>query len=137
MLIENTRARGFRALLYVLAAAVAPLLFGCSGGDPTSLPVDAPRAIEVLKTTLEAWKKGQAIDRLKSASPPILAQDADWIGGSKLLNYQVEGEGTQNDLSLRVPVKLTLKPPQGAEVKKSVHYVVGTSPTLTVFREFP
>lgn len=135
MLIGNTRARGFRTLLYVLAAA--PLLSGCSGGDPASSPVDGPRALEVLTTTLDAWKKGQPIDRLKSATPPILAQDADWMGGSKLLSYQVDGEGTKNDLSLRVPVKLTLKPPQGSEVKKTVYYAVGTSPTLTVFREFP
>ena len=133
---KTMRGRKLWGPLYILAAAT-PLLSGCSESATTASAVDAPRALEVLKTALDAWKKGQAIDGLKSGSPPIVAQDFDWMGGAKLVGYEVDGEGSKNDVNLRVPVKLTLKPPQGPEIKKSVSYVVGTSPALTVFREFP
>ncbi len=36
--------------------------------------------------------------------------------------------------SLYVPVTLTLRPKQGSEVKKTVSYIVNTSPIVTVFR---
>ena len=87
--------------------------------------------------TLDHWKQGDSIDSLKSGSPSIIAQDFDWMAGSTLVAYEVDGGGKENDVNLRVPVKLTLKSAQGKETTKAVTYVIGTSPALTVFREFP
>ena len=120
------------AALFALATA-SPAFPGCSVAGHV---VDPERARETLKTALESWKKGDTIESLRAASPPIVAQDFDWMAGNRLVGYEVTGDGKDDDANLRIPVKLTLKTAQGKEVKKSVSYVVGTSPALTVFREF-
>ena len=76
-------------------------------------PVDPSRARDALKTALESWKKGDAIDALKSGSPPIVAQDFDWMAGHRLVGYEVTGDGKDDDANLRIPVDLTLRTAQG------------------------
>ncbi len=71
---------------------------------------------------------------MKEGSPSIVAQDLDWLGGAKLVAFQVSGDGKPIEANLYVPVDLTLKMPNGKQVKKKATYVVGTSPYLTVFR---
>lgn len=122
-----------RRLVALLAAAL--LFAGCSGSNRAA-PVDPARAQEALKTALDGWKKGDSPTSLQTGSPSITVQDLDWMAGAKLLAYRVEGEGRAVEANLYVPVELTLRTPKGKEVKKSVHYVVGTSPILTVFRDF-
>ena len=119
-----------------LLATAGPLLSGCSEEQGRAAPVDPSRARDALKTALESWKKGDTIDSLKSGSPPIVAQDFDWMAGHRLVAYEVSGEGKDDDANLRIPVRLTLRTSRGQEVKKRVSYVVGTSPSVTVFREF-
>jgi hypothetical protein len=126
-----------RATAARLAAclAVAASLSGCSS-SPGSRPVDAVKARAALKTALDGWKRGDSPAALKDATPPIVVQDFDWMGGARLVDYRVEGEGKALEANLYVPVKLTLKPPQGKEVTKTVSYVIGTSPHVSVFRDF-
>ena len=132
---ERTMPRTVMATLFTMATAM-PLLAGCSGGGGRSASVNPFRARKTLATALESWKKGEAIDALKSGSPPIVAQDFDWMAGSQLVSYEVTGDGKNDDANLRIPVKLTLLTAQGKEVEKAVSYVVSTSPSLTVFRAF-
>ena len=96
--------------------------------------MDAAVARGAVKTALEGWKKGDPPAALKNASPAITVQDMDWQAGAKLVDYQVDGDGKDFGPNLHVPVKLTLRTPQGKQIKKSVSYVVGTSPYVTVFR---
>jgi hypothetical protein len=109
---------------------------GCSGSQRAAA-VDPERAREALKITLDSWKKGEPPSAVQGGSPSITAQDLDWMAGAKLVDYQVTGDGKAVEANLYVPVKLTLRSPQGREVTKSVSYVVGTSPRVTVFRAFP
>ena len=108
---------------------------GCSW-SPIASPVDAPRARQALVVALDGWKKGDAPSALKNALPAMTVQDLDWLGGSKLLGYQIEGDGKAAGANLHIPAKLTLRTPQGNEIRKDVTYIVGTSPILTVFRDF-
>ena len=121
------------ALIAILAAAVS----GCSPVQQTAAAVDPARARETLRTALESWKKGDAPDALKSASPAIVVQDLDWMAGQRLVNYEVVNDGANDNANLRIPVKLTLRTASGAETNKNVTYVVGTNPALTVFRDLP
>jgi hypothetical protein len=132
---NETMRRRVMLALFSLANA-GSLLSGCSNGNGHAAPVEPLRARQALNTALESWKKGEPIEALKSGSPPIVAQDFDWMAGAKLVSYEVVGAGKDDDANLRIPVKLVLQSPQGKEVKKSVSYVVGTSPALTVFRDF-
>jgi hypothetical protein len=116
-----------------MALAAVAMMLGCSTSQRAA-PVDAERARDTLKIVLEGWKKGDLPSALKDAAPSITVQDMDWLAGARLVDYQLAGDGKKVEANLYVPVKLTLRTPQGKEVKKSVSYVVGTSPILTVFR---
>ncbi len=128
---RNTLAAG---LVAILAAGV--MVPGCSGEGQRAAPVDPPRAREALRAVLDNWKDGGTPASLKSASPPIVVQDFDWEAGARLIEYRVLDDGKDDDANLRIPVELTLRDPRGKDVQKRVSYVVGTSPTITVFREF-
>ena len=104
---------------------------------PRAAPVDPGRAREALKTALDGWKKGETPAALNQYTPPITAQDLDWLAGAKLLDYGVIDDGKSIEANLYIPVALNLKMANGKEAKKKVTYVVGTSPYLTVFRALP
>ena len=68
----------------------------------------------------------------------MVAQDFEWAQGAKLIDYQVVNDGKEEDANLRVQVKLTLSnlgKDKGKPVEKKAWYVVGTSPSVTVFRD--
>jgi hypothetical protein len=121
--------------LFAVCVVAGPII-GCSNEGRRAPAVNAAKAREALQAALESWKKGESVEALKSASPPIVIQDFDWMGGKKLVKYEVAGDGKDDDANLRIPVKLTLRASDGQEIEKLVSYVVGTSPTLTVFRDF-
>jgi hypothetical protein len=67
-------------------------------------------------------------------------QDFDWAGGARLVDYQIIDNGQAYDANLRVRVKLVLDGAASAKktgkaVEKTVWYLVGTSPSVTVFRD--
>ena len=65
----------------------------------------------------------------------MVAQDFEWAAGAKLLDYQILDERSEGR-NLRFQVKLKLGP-QGNKkaAEKKASYVVGTSPSVTVFRD--
>ncbi len=120
----------------LLAAALLCLpTAGCTRGPRRAAPVNAERAREALRETLEAWKKGERPEALRERSPAITAQDMDWESGHRLIGYEVLGGGKELDANLECPVRLTLRDPQGREARKDVQYIVGTDPSITVFRK--
>lgn len=127
--------RNHRTVALWLVAALCAAAPGCGEGLQTADPVDADRARETLRTVLETWKNGDAPESLKERSPSIVVQDMDWIGGTRLLNYEIVDSGRAVDANLLCKVKLTLSGPQNRATSKTVTYIVGTSPVLTVFRE--
>lgn len=111
------------------------LLAGCGSGAYQSAPVNGEKARETLAAALEGWKSGETIEDLKDGSPSIVVQDFDWSNGIKLVDYQVVDEGDEVDANLVAKVKLSLESKEGAKSEKTVTYVVGTAPVLTVFRD--
>ncbi len=129
-----SRRRSSAAVVVVLAALT---LSGC-GASSVAHAVDPPRARDALKTALDTWKGGQTPDSLKSSSTPITVQDLDWAGGAKLVDYQILDDGKALDANLSVRVKLVLDgrdKKTGRANEKTVWYLVGTSPSVTVFRD--
>jgi hypothetical protein len=124
--------RTHRGIAFVLVCLVA--VVGCAKGPPVAAPVEPDKALVALRNALDAWKAGQSIDSLRSATPPIVAQDIDWMKGAKLAEYELLNDGKAEDANLRVPVRLTIRDAQGRAATKTVNYIVGTDRTLTVFR---
>ncbi len=85
------------------------LLFAGGGsGVYQSAPVDGDIASETLLLVMDAWKEGETPDSLQEQTPKIVVQDLDWIGGMKLVDYEVLGDGKAVDANLIAKVKWTL-----------------------------
>ena len=85
---------------------------------------------------LESWKKGDKVDALQQATPPIYVIDMEWQGGASLKEYEIVGTGEEKDAHLVCKVKLTVRGPAGGkEVKKELTYVISTAPNITVSRK--
>ena len=103
--------------------------------------MNEPSARDALKTALDGWKKGETPSSFATASPPMIVQDFEWESGPELLDYQLVDDGKAYDANLRVQVKLKLAAgggkaaAGGKDSEKTVWYLVGTSPKLTVFRD--
>jgi hypothetical protein len=135
------RDAGWYGTLWMLAACLVALAFvfftGCSGSSQAHA-VNPSLARESLKTALEQWKKGEGPRSLESSVTPMTIQDFDWAAGAKLIDYQILDEGKAEDANLRVQVKLTLSntgKDKEKTAEKKVWYIVGTSPSVTVFRD--
>ncbi len=135
MTTTATRPRRLVACLVLLTALP---LAGCLGSSQRRT-VNAPRGPrEALKIALDHWKKGEDPKTLESSEIPMVAQDFKWAGGAKLIDYQIVNDGKEEDVNLRIPVKLTLKnvgKDKEKPVEKKASYVVGTSPSVTIFRD--
>jgi hypothetical protein len=128
----------YGSLGVIFACLVAMMLLTMSGcSSSRAHAVDTPRAREALKTALEHWKQGDAPRSLSSSATPMTVQDFDWESGIKLLDYQILDDGQPADANLRVRVKLTMSGGKGKakSTEKTVSYLVGTSPSVTVFRD--
>jgi len=115
-------------------AVLATLFFGGCSGSSQAHAVNEPRARDALKTALDQWKAGASIESMTSSSTPMTVQDFDWMAGAKLVDYELIDDGKAYDANLRVQVKLSLRGP-GKATEKKVWYLVGTSPSVTVFRD--
>ena len=138
-LIRQDRDGSLYGSLWIVAACLGVLallpLSGCSGSSHAGA-VNAPLARESLKIALDHWKNGEDPKSLQSSATPMTAQDFEWSAGAKLLDYQILDEGKEEDANLRVQVKITLGPQgKSKSVEKKAWYVVGTSPSVTVFRD--
>jgi hypothetical protein len=111
------------------------VLAGCGTGVHESAPVNPEVARETLTRAMESWKEGETLEALQEENPAIVVQDFDWAGGMKLLKYEVLGPGKEESANLVAQVKLTLADASGTQSNKTVTYVVGTAPALTVFRD--
>jgi len=116
----------------ILLLSCLILLLGCSRGNA---PVNVDVAQQTLTSTLEFWKGGETPESVGEQKPAIIVQDVDWTNGAKLLDYEIIDEGKPVDANLIAKVKLKLTGADGKETQKTVTYVVGTSPVLTVFRD--
>jgi hypothetical protein len=126
------KIRGRSLIATLLCTCV---LAGCGSGVYESAPVNPDIARDTLNSVLESWKEGATIESLKADSPSIVVQDLDWSSGAKLLDYEVLDDGKPESANLVARVKLSLEDKEGTKSEKTVTYLVGTAPVLTVFRD--
>lgn len=122
-----------RRRVTVLSTAVIACLAltGCGKGlTAKDLTLDKSLAKQSLTTALDAWKKGETADSLKSRQPAITVADLNWKSGAKLTDYKVLGERDAG-VNLIVDVELTLDKGGEQSVRKT-EYTVGTSPQIAI-----
>lgn len=122
------------ALAAVLGVSV---LSGCGPRQVTAKPVEPEVARRTLEQVLAHWKQGGTPDQCQSETPPVVVQDLDWLGGARLLSFELLGGGDPRDANLFCDVKLVLEDASHKRLERTVTYCVGTDPVLTVFRALP
>ncbi len=136
-MISTTHSLALRRDLLWRAALLTILVFlplsGCSSGPQH--PVAPEQAKQTLEKVLNGWKEGKPADTWRKEKPEIVVQDFDWTTGKKLTSFEILGDGKAVDAVLHCEVKLVLDD-AGQSKTKTVTYLVGTSPVLTVFRGF-
>jgi hypothetical protein len=137
----NSRDASWYGTFLVIVACLGVLatvfLAGCSGSVGAHA-VNEPQAREALKTALDQWKAGASVESMPSSATRMTVQDFDWAAGAKLVDFEIVDDGKAYDANLRVQVKLSLSSPgstAGKATEKKVWFLVGTSPSVTVFRD--
>jgi hypothetical protein len=124
-----------RAFAAVRAASLLCFFVAGCSARPENAPVDADKARDTLRAALESWKKGDAVDALQQASPPIYVVDNEWKSGAKLVDFKLVNEGERKDAHLFCPVELSIRTSAGKEQKRQVTYIIATAPNLVVSRK--
>ena len=133
---SDVKKRFGKLALACLAMGVSALLAGCGPNKVSKQPlVDESKAKEILIVVLDGWKEGKKPEDFGTQSPAVIVQDIEWLRGAKLSEYTITGKHTPKDANLISQVQLKMVSPEGKEVSKTVNYIVGTSPKLSVFRE--
>jgi hypothetical protein len=122
----------------LLATAVLTTLLafpGCGPRQPTAAAVDPDEARRTLEAVLSDWKEGGSPEAWQQRTPQVVVQDFDWAAGAKLKSFELLGPGDIRDANLICKVKIVAVQAPKGEVQRTVTYVVGTDPVLTVFRD--
>jgi hypothetical protein len=117
----------------MLAALVSTGVSGCGGYSAAAHRVAADEARSTLDAVLKSWQEGETPDAWQQKTPAVVVQDMEWKSGVKLISFEML-ESQAIDANLHCRVKLILDTPQRGQVERTVKYLVGTSPVLTVFR---
>ena len=115
------------ALPFVLAAALS------AGCQAEIAPTNAERARETLVSTLDAWKSGETAEAYTARSS-VTAIDSKWQAGTKLVGYEVLGDGQMDGFDWQLKVRLSLKDSKGKSFDEKAIYNVSTTPALVVVR---
>jgi hypothetical protein len=115
-------------------AAVCGLGLGLAGCNPPRPdPSDATVGRETLKNALDAWKKGDTLDAYRQAAPSVTVAERQWQKGTKLLDYEIDGDGQPDGFDVQFKVKLSVQDAGKKSSEKAI-YNVSTTPRLVVVR---
>lgn len=106
------------------------LLTGCQQNARNLPSVNKSAAREALQTFLVAWKDGKKPDDLSN----MIGKDSEWDQGATLEEFEILSEERTDGANLFLKVRRKVKTRRGDIQDQDVEYVVGTSPTVTVFR---
>jgi hypothetical protein len=124
-----------RRLCCLIGSAV--LLAGCADAawkvDPK---YDSSRAIETLKTALDAWQNGKAAGLAKQ-KPPLRFVDDDYKAGFKLVRYELTDKEPPTGPFASIAVTLTLQRRKAPPIERPAMYQVAVEPHLSVLRSDP
>jgi hypothetical protein len=105
---------------------------GCIGR--VDAPVNVNVAQKILTMSMESWKDGKLPKDLLVGSPSVFVQEAEWNDETQLLGFEIINDEQSAGPNLIATVKLKLSDSEGKVVEKTATYIVGTSPSLVVYR---
>lgn len=125
----------FRILQLGCMLATVTALSGCGPSPGSPYKLNRELALDSLKLFMETWRDQGSLAALKDRQPSIVGKDADWNKGAKLLAFTISPDGRDDGTNLYVDVQLDLQTSSGEKRQKTIRYVVGTEPVVSIFRE--
>lgn len=119
---------GMAGLLLLLALPI-----GC--GRTSASPSDAQAAARLIQESMDAWKAGATVAQMREKSPPVYVADELWLGGTALSDYELVGQGETFGTNIRFHAVLHCAEGRGKAKKRTVKYLVTTTPVYTISRE--
>ena len=117
-----------RILPGLLVAVCA--LTGCAR-TARDLSLNPQLARSSLDQALKAWTEGK---RPGDLQPEITMGDSTWVAGTSLTAYTIKTMDERSDgTNLYLPVVLEFKDARGKVSRTDTTYIVGTSPSITIF----
>ncbi len=131
------RHKSYGALCLLKVGILFGLLIvvGCGSGAGNPRPLDHSIAVESMKVFLETWQNEGSLESLKSRSPSIVGKDPDWDSGHRLLSFEVPPTGDDDGSNLYLDVRLQLENQNGEVRDRTIRYVIGTKPLVSIFRD--
>ncbi len=121
-----------------IALIVLTILTAMSGCGPKSgspYKLDRTVAFDSMKLFLETWRDNGSLAVLKDRTPSIVGKDADWSKGVKLLSFTIPSDGEDDGTNLLLDVQLNLETSTGEKRQKTIRYIIGTEPVVSIFRD--
>jgi hypothetical protein len=112
---------------------VALAVVAVTGCRQQAQPADPAVAATSLRSAFDAWKGGEAADAFVQRSA-VTVVDSKWQQGTRLVGYEVVGDGEMNGFNWQYKVRLTLQGPGGKQSQEKAVYHVSTSPTVVIVR---
>jgi hypothetical protein len=116
--------------LIVGVALLCGVTAGCAR-TARDLKLDPQLAEASLDQALRAWAEGKQPADLR---PTIIMRDQSWDAGTALAGFTIQtAEARSDGTNLYLPVVREFRDAQGKVSRSTLTYIVGTSPTITIF----
>lgn len=116
--------------LFVFGSLIASVL-GCGSSSPD--PSDPEVGRGLLQETLDAWKRGDALEAYQGSSSVVVIDPA-WKKGGQLSDFEIQGDSTHSGFDVQFKVKLNMKNAGGAAKTQKALFLVSTTPRKVVMR---
>lgn len=114
--------------------AVRLALLACLGCGPTAQQADPEQAQQTLTRALDAWRRGDSLESLRSSAPAVTVVEPHWQQGVRLVRYEVTSPGLPSGFDQQIVVKLSLQDRKGRPFQEKALYNVSSSPARVVVR---
>ena len=85
---------------------------------PGAAPPNLDAAKQTLERALTSWQKGETLEGVEKASPPIKVSDPKWESGDKLTKFELQGPGSPKGGQQAFEVMLWLTNAKGKQTKE-------------------
>ena len=111
------------------------VLLVCGGCGDAEAQKQLDLAKQSVQTALDAWKRGDSWESLKTAATPIEFHDDDWQASAKLLEFELLNTYPDTDKLPRCAVRLKIQHDKKDPVDLNVTYQIVTTPKIIVARD--
>jgi len=118
--------------LLALVVLASTIQLGCGRGR-RAVSADPDAARTALGQALDAWKAGETPDAFRTRAA-ITVVDEQWQKGTRLVGYELLGNGAKDGFDWQCKVRLAVQDSGGKKSEHKGTYNVSTAPKVVIVR---